>query len=174
VNARTLLSSVFVALALVALGGCGSDSPTSAATPEIRAALLKVDNAIVDEKHPKAALALQELKRLVNQARRAGTLRDEQADAILAAADRLMSRLVPEESETPGSETPEPETASPSAVESEPEAADKPTPDEKPDPSKSADEPDKNNGPSKPEKPEKPAKPDDPGNSEDAPGHSDD
>jgi hypothetical protein len=147
-------------MALVVPSACSHDSPTAAATPEIRATLQDVDSALVEKNYPDARQALKELKRLVMEAGAAGTLSDEQSGAIIAAANRLMQDLGAVE---PGEPTPD-VSSSPSVVEPEDEGDTQP--DEKADKGKAK---------GKPDKPEKSDQSDDsPGNSENAPGHEDD
>jgi len=153
-TARRWVHPVLVGLLLGALAACGGDDSTVQARPELTAALQKVDDALVDERHGATKDALKELKSLAREAKKAGTLSDAQASDILAAAAQLVTDLRnPPSAEPTGSTTPS---------ESSP-AASTPSPEEEEE--ANSDEKDKD----KPEKSD-----DDPGNSEDAPGHEDD
>jgi hypothetical protein len=96
-------------LALVGPSGCGADTSPAESVPELAEHLDAVDAAIVEEKWSSAKAALEDLGRAATEAREAGELSDSEAQAILAAADRLESRLPePQDSEPAAEPTPTP------------------------------------------------------------------
>lgn len=154
-----LSSALLTGVAVVALVACGNEAPTADAPHQVRAALNDVDSAILAEDYPDASDALKELKRLVIEAQRAGTLSDEQAREILSAADRLSGSLAAQQSQEEDVFSP-----TPVVTESQPDGDEGNQKEEDAKPKDAKPEEDKG----------KPAKSGGPGNSEDAPGHDDD
>jgi len=109
-------------MAVVGLSGCGADASPAASVPELAEHLDAVDAAVVEEDWTSAQAALEDLTRATTEAQDAGELAGTDAEAILAAADRLESRLpeapkpeptpkptpTPDQESTPDSPLPQP------------------------------------------------------------------
>lgn len=80
-------------MAVVGLSGCGADASPAASVPELAEHLDAVDAAVVEEDWTSGQAALHDLARATTEAQDAGEFADADAEAILAAADRLESRL---------------------------------------------------------------------------------
>jgi uncharacterized membrane protein YgcG len=110
---RRPLALVLVTTAVVlTLVGCGRSSAANA-VPALEDRLAVIDTAIVREDFDAAREALDRLVRTTTQARQAGELDQEQADAILAAAAALEARLPAPEEPPTDAETPPPQPSSP-------------------------------------------------------------
>ena len=151
---RVVVTATLAVLMLAAFVGCGNDSQSTDATPEIRAALSNVENSIVDGDDSAAQKALAELRTLVIDARAAGRISDDQAREILTATRQLTNAVSTAEVDD-----------SPSPIPSR-------TPMTEPGDGKDKDKRDDHQGEGKPDHDEK--SDEHPGNSENAPGHQDD
>jgi hypothetical protein len=144
---RVVVAASAMLLCLTAGCGGGKNTPLEA-TPELEAALTRVDDAIINETYQQARVAARDLKQLAIAAKASGDLTNNQADEIVAAAVQLVADL-------PRSTRPEPtEDLTPS-----------PTPT-----TEASTEPEKTE---KEDKGKPPKEEDSPGNSDNAPGHED-
>lgn len=86
-------TSLVVGVLLVATGGCGEEPSPKTAVPHLESALSRVDESIMRRNWERTRKAVQRLIVQAGAAREAGTLTQEQADRIQAAAARLLSEL---------------------------------------------------------------------------------
>lgn len=86
-------TSLVAATVLVTTGGCGQEPAPDAAVPQLETALSRVDESIAGKNWERARQAVQKLISQTGAALEAGTLTQEQADRIQAAAARLLSEL---------------------------------------------------------------------------------
>lgn len=98
-----------LALVLVALAGCGEDTPPAEKVPALADRLDGVDRAIAAGDPDDARDALDALVAEAARAEVRGEISDDQADAILAAVKDLLGALRPEDPEEDPSGQPEPE-----------------------------------------------------------------
>jgi hypothetical protein len=124
VQPRRPLGLVLVTAAVVLmLVGCGRSSAAEV-VPALGDQLAAVDTAIERQDFDAAREALDRLVRTTTEARRAGELDQEQADAILAAAETLEARLPAPEEPPADAETPPPPPSSPPEDEGDEEGGD--------------------------------------------------
>ena len=85
--------TALVAAVLAAAVGCAAAPPPGEVVPSLRAQLSRVDTALADRQYGTARTALDALVRETIAARDAGKITADQANLILAAADRLAADL---------------------------------------------------------------------------------
>lgn len=109
---------------LLTTGGCGGDPAPDVAVPRLETTLSRVDESIAGENWERARQAVQRLISQTEAALEAGTLTQQQADRIQAAAARLLSELPapPPQSPTPAAPA-EPDAPPDHAEEPEEEGA---------------------------------------------------
>lgn len=129
-NAARRLATLALTALLVA--GCGGASAPADSAPELVEQLARVDRAVAAGDEVRIRERVEALASATEAARDDGTLDDEQADRILAAADELLAQL-PDEAPAP-EPSPTTPTSSPTPEEDEDEE-EEPTsePEEKPD-----------------------------------------
>jgi hypothetical protein len=93
-HARHRRAGLLATGVLVLVTGCvaGSSAPADE-VPALADTLASVDQAIADHSYQRARAHLEDLVDTTADAREAGDLEPEQADAVLAAAARLLSAL---------------------------------------------------------------------------------
>jgi hypothetical protein len=79
--------------AALLLAGCSHSTPAGEQDPQVRAALSTVESAIAGHDYGQARTALDRLADRAAQDRRDGTLTDNQATRVLAAAAQLRADL---------------------------------------------------------------------------------
>jgi hypothetical protein len=109
---RPLGLVLVIGAVVLMLVGCGRSSAADA-VPALDERLAAVDTAIARDDFDAAREALDRLVRTTTEARRAGELDPEQADAILAAAATLEARLPAPEEPSADAETPSPTPSTP-------------------------------------------------------------
>jgi hypothetical protein len=116
---RTSLACRLTTLAVTAMvaAGCGSDTAPADAVPELADRLEQVDTAVATGDEARIRQRVEALVAATESARDEGSLDDEDAERILAAADAMLARLPAEE---PAPEPPSPPTSSPTTETPEP------------------------------------------------------
>ena len=129
-----------LALTALLVAGCGGASAPADSAPELAEQLTRVDRAVAAGDEVRIRERVEALASATEAARDDGTLDDEQADRILAAADELLAQLpdeapAPEPSPTTPTSSPTPEEDQDEDQEEEPtsEPEEKPDKPEKPD-----------------------------------------
>jgi hypothetical protein len=116
---RTSLACRLATLAVTAMvaAGCGSDTTPADSVPELADRLERVDSAVATGDEARIRQRVEALVAATESARDEGSLDDEDAERILAAADAMLARLPAEE---PAPEPPSPPTSSPTTEIPEP------------------------------------------------------
>lgn len=110
------LAVLLVSVLLLLATGCGQEEPPTSAVPELATQLEKVDAAVAAGDRALAAERVEELVATAEEARDAGDLSDEQADPIVAAAERLLEGL-PDPAPEPAEDTSTPPSPAPEETE---------------------------------------------------------
>ena len=116
---RFRAAAVALTVGLVTLSACGGEESPSQAVPELADHLDDVDAALAEGDRESAQDALTDLVEAATDAEESGDLSSADTRAILAAAERLESRLAGEPAPEPDEETPSDEPVVPEETQSE-------------------------------------------------------